>query len=179
MAAVKSIVNESKDIERAVALIGLGARLQVLESETKLSYERLLRLYKEVTGKSPSKGQLPFSTDWFLTWQPNIHASLYVNIHQYLNKTVALDSIDAVMKAYKLYEEQMRACGIEPMLTFTRAWRLSKFMDAGMLTQTKCTCCGGMFVTDEYQNARHFVCGLCKPPARAGKGKADGGLRLQ
>jgi len=92
---------------------------------------------------------------------------------------VALDSIDAVMKAYKLYDEQMRACGIEPMLTFTRAWRLSKFMDAGMLTQTKCTCCGGMFVTDEYQNARHFVCGLCKPPARAGKGKADGGLRLQ
>ena len=133
MAAVKSIVNESKDIERAVALIGLGARLQVLESETSLSYEKLLKLYKEVAGKSPSKGQLPFSTDWFLSWQPNIHSSLFANIAEYLNKTVALDSIDVVMKAYKLYEEQMTTCGIEPLLSFTRAWRLSKFMDAGML----------------------------------------------
>ena len=179
MAAVKSIVKESRDIDRAVALIGLGARLQVLESETSLSYERLLRLYKEVAGRSPSKGQLPFSTEWFLTWQPNIHASLYVNIHQYLSKTVALDDIEAVMKGYRLYEEQMSASGIEPLLTFTRAWRLTKFMDAGMLTQTRCSCCGGQFVTDPYENARHFVCGLCKPPARAGKGKADGGLRLQ
>ena len=59
--AQKSIVSESADIQRAVTLINLGARLQVLESVTSLSYERLLRLYKEVAGKSPSKGQLPFS----------------------------------------------------------------------------------------------------------------------
>ena len=41
----KSILTEAKQISRAIALIGLGARLQVLESETDLSYERLLRLY--------------------------------------------------------------------------------------------------------------------------------------
>ena len=85
-ASTKSVLNDSKQVERAVALIQLGARLQVLESETDLSYERLLRLYKEVAGKSPSKGQLPFSTDWFLTWQPNIHASLFLNTYEYLNK---------------------------------------------------------------------------------------------
>jgi flagellar transcriptional activator FlhC len=105
--AVKSILTEARDIERAVQLINLGARLQVLESETNLSYERLLRLYKEVAGKSPSKGQLPFSTDWFLTWQPNIHSSLFANIHEYLSKAAALDDIDVVIKAYKLYTEQM------------------------------------------------------------------------
>ena len=96
---------------RAVALIQLGARLQVLESETDLSYERLLRLYKEVAGKSPSKGQLPFSTDWFMTWQPNIHASLFLNIHEYLNKSSELDEIDAVIKAYQLYQEQTHGPG--------------------------------------------------------------------
>ncbi len=95
----KSILTEAKQISRAVALIHLGARLQVLESETDLSYERLLRLYKEVAGKSPSKGQLPFSTDWFMTWQPNIHASLFLNIHEYLNKVSEMDEIDAVIKA--------------------------------------------------------------------------------
>ncbi len=62
---IKSIVSESRQIQRAIALIKLGARLQVLESETDLSYERLLRLYKEVQGESPARGMLPFSTGWF------------------------------------------------------------------------------------------------------------------
>jgi flagellar transcriptional activator FlhC len=128
-ASTKSVLNDSKQVERAVALIQLGARLQVLESETDLSYERLLRLYKEVAGKSPSKGQLPFSTDWFLTWQPNIHASLFLNTYEYLNKVSALDDIDAIMKAYRLYNAQIATCGVEPLLSITRAWRLVKFVD--------------------------------------------------
>src|SRR5512142_797851 len=134
----KSILTEARQISRAVALIQLGARLQVLESETDLSYERLLRLYKEVAGKSPSKGQLPFSTDWFMTWQPNIHASLFLNIHEYLNKVAELD---------QLYMEQIQAQGLEPLLSVTRAWRLVKFVDNGMLSMTKCRKCSGHFVT--------------------------------
>jgi flagellar transcriptional activator FlhC len=163
---VKSILTEAKQIDRAVTLIKLGARLQVLESETDLSYERLLRLYKEVAGKSPSKGQLPFSTDWFMTWQPNIHASLFLNTHEYLNK------------AYQLYLEQTQAQGLEPLLSVTRAWRLVKFVDNGMLTMTPCSKCGGHFVTHPHEIAKHFVCGMCNPPARAGKGKASGAIQL-
>jgi flagellar transcriptional activator FlhC len=53
-----------------------------------------------------------------------------------------------------------------------------KFVDSGMLTLTKCACCGGHFVTEPYENAKHFTCGLCQPPARAGKGSTSGGLRL-
>ena len=174
----KSILTEAKQISRAVALIQLGARLQVLESETDLSYERLLRLYKEVSGRSPSKGQLPFSTDWFMTWQPNIHASLFLNIHEYLNKAAAMEEIDTVIKAYQLYMEQTEAQGLEPLLSVTRAWRLVKFVDNGMLTLTKCTKCSGNFVTHPHEMSRHFVCGLCNPPARAGKGKAAGALSL-
>ena len=175
----KSIVTEAKQIDRAITLIQLGARLQVLESETDLSYERLLRLYKEVAGKSPSKGQLPFSTDWFMTWQPNIHATLFLNIHEYLNKSAEMDEIDAVIKAYRLYTEQTRAQDLEALLSVTRAWRLVKFVDNGMLTLTTCSRCGGRFVTHPHEIAKHYVCGLCNPPARAGKGKAAGGIRLQ
>jgi flagellar transcriptional activator FlhC len=177
MSRTKSILTEARQIERAVALIHLGARLQVLESETDLSYERLLRLYKEVSGKSPSKGQLPFSTDWFMTWQPNIHASLFLNIHEYLNKAAELDEIDTVIKAYTLYQQQAAAQGMEALLSVTRAWRLVKFVDNGMLTMTRCSKCSGHFVTHPHEIARHFVCGLCNPPARAGKGRALSGLR--
>jgi flagellar transcriptional activator FlhC len=176
MARSKSILTEARQIERAVTLINLGARLQVLESETDLSYERLLRLYKEVAGKSPSKGQLPFSTDWFMTWQPNIHASLFLNIHEYLNKAAALDEIDSIIKAYKLYTEQMTSQNLEPLLSVTRAWRLVKFVDNGMLTMTACSKCKGHFITHPHEIARHYVCGLCNPPARAGKGKLQGSL---
>jgi flagellar transcriptional activator FlhC len=178
MATQKSVLNESRQIERAVELIKLGARLQVLESETDLSYERLLRLYKEVAGKSPSKGQLPFSTDWFLTWQPNIHSSLFLNIYEYLNKSSSLEGIDAVMKAYRLYMEQVSTLGMEHLLSLTRAWRLVRFVDNHMLTMTKCSHCGGHFVSEPYENSRHYVCGLCEPPARAGKGQSAGGILL-
>ena len=168
---IKSILTEARQIERAVELIRLGARLQVLESETDLSYERLLRLYKEVAGKSPSKGQLPFSTDWFMTWQPNIHSSLFLNIYEYLNKTTELEEIDAIIKAYELYLEQVKAQGLEALLSVTRAWRLVKFVDAGMVTLTPCCKCNGKFVTHTYELTKNYVCGLCEPPARAGKGK--------
>ena len=124
--ATRSLLEDNNQVQRAIALIGMGARLQLLQSETNLPYERLLKLYKEVAGKSPSKGQLPFSTDWFMTWQPNIHSSLFLNIHEYLNKVAELDEIDTVIKAYKLYIEQVGAQGLEPQLSVTRAWRLVK-----------------------------------------------------
>jgi flagellar transcriptional activator FlhC len=178
MSRTKSILTEARQIETAVELIKLGARLQVLESETDLSYERLLRLYKEVAGKSPSKGQLPFSTDWFMTWQPNIHASLFLNIHEYLNKSCALEEIEIVIKAYKLYLEEMGTQGLEPQLSITRAWRLVKFVDNGMLTMTACSRCGGHYVSHPHEIVRHYVCGLCNPPARAGKGRNAGAIRL-
>ena len=174
----KSILTEAKQIERAVTLINLGARLQVLESETDLSYERLLRLYKEVQGESPARGMLPFSTDWFMTWQPNIHASLFLNIHEYLNKSSELDEIDAVIKAYQLYQEQTTAQGLEALLSVTRAWRLVKFVDNGMLTLTECSKCKGKFVTHPHEISKHYICGLCNPPARAGKGRAAGGIQM-
>ena len=176
--AVKSVLHESRQIERAAMLIQMGARMQVLESETTLSYERLIRLYKEIAGKSPSKGQLPFSTDWFLTWQEIIHSSLFLNIYEYLSKGVDADPIDVLTKAYRLYTEQVQVLELDCLLSFTRAWRLVKFVDAQMLTRTKCSKCGGMFVTEMYENAKHYECGLCTPPARAGKSKSAGALML-
>ena len=54
----KSVITESQEIQLAIELIRLGARLQLLESETSLSRERLLKLYKELKGMSPPKGML-------------------------------------------------------------------------------------------------------------------------
>ena len=166
--------HRSQADQRAVALIQLGARLQVLESETDLSYERLLRLYKEVAGKSPSKGQLPFSTDWFMTWQPNIHASLFLNIHEYLNKVVRArrdrrrdQGLPALPGADHGPGPGVAAVG-DPRLAAGEV-RRQRHADDDQVLQ-----CGGQFVTHPHEIAKHYVCGLCCPPARAGKGKASG-----
>jgi len=116
---------------------------------------------------------LPFSTDWFMSWQPNIHSSLFLNIYEYLNKSTAIDEIDAVIKAYELYVEKTKSLGFEAVLTITRAWRLVKFVDAGMVQLTACTCCGGKFITHTHELTDDYVCGLCNMPARAGKTRAS------
>lgn len=169
MVRAKSVLSEARQIEIASELIRLDARLQVLEAEVQLSRERLLRLYREIRGKSPPKGMLPFSTDWFMTWQPNIHASLFMNIHRH---QVGLDdatAVEALIRAYRLYREQIGQLGLPEVLSITRAWRLTRFFDAGMLGMTACTCCGGEFVTHTFELAHQYVCGLCHMPSRAGK----------
>lgn len=50
--ASKSVVVEVKEITLAIELIELGARLQLLEAETNLSRDRLIKLYKELKGVS-------------------------------------------------------------------------------------------------------------------------------
>lgn len=167
----RSVLSDAQHIARARDLIHLDARLQLLESETNLSRERLLRLYKELKGKSPPKGMLPFSTDWFMTWQPNIHASLFMNIYQHLIKASALDDIDALIKAYQLYLENLELLALPCVLSVTRAWRLVRFVDAGMLTQVQCKTCRGNFLSHTYDLHLGYTCGLCRMPSRAGKGK--------
>ena len=102
----KSVVNEAREIQIAVELINLGARLQLLQEETHLSRERLLKLYKEVKGESASKGMLPYSTDWFMSWSANIHSSLFMGIHQFMLKHTGLSGVEALIKSYRLYLEQ-------------------------------------------------------------------------
>lgn len=175
----KSLLQENNDMGRAVMLIQLGARMAVLESATSLSHARLARLYKEVTGHSPSKGQLPYSTDWFVSWQPNIHASLFLNIYENLDKLCALDQIDLITAAWRLYKDEVDTLGVEPMLSITRAWRLVKFVDSSMLCLTPCSHCGAQMVTHTHEwgkGFKAFVCGLCEPPARAGKSLRNGAI---
>jgi flagellar transcriptional activator FlhC len=172
-----SVIDDAAEVGRATSLIELGARLQVLESETRLSRERLLKLYKEIQGRSPPKGMLPFSNVWFVTWRPNILDTLFMAIYNTLIKTSALDDVDAIVKAYRLYKEQCAGNELAPELSVTRAWRLVRFVDAGMLKLTSCTTCGGQFVVRDHDLTRHYVCGLCNPPSRAGRTK-DPAMRL-
>jgi len=165
----KSILSEAREIRLATQLIKSGARLQLLESEINLSRERLLKLYKEVTGASPPKGMLPYSTDWFISWQPNIHSSLFIDIYRYLIAYADVRGIEALIKSYQLYLEHIAANQLDRVLSLTRAWTLVRFIDGRMLQTAPCTKCGGHFVVHTLELHANHVCGLCNIPSRAGK----------
>ncbi|MCK2087647.1 flagellar transcriptional regulator FlhC [Thauera aromatica] len=169
----KSLVAELAEINLAVELIELGARLHVLEAETAISRTRLIRFYKEIRGVSPPKGMLPFSTDWFVTWQPNIHSSLFYNTYLRLYEDPGCERMDAFVKAFRLYRELVDRDGEQAVLGLTRAWTLVRFFESGMLQRSRCTRCGGKFVAHAHAPVHDYVCGLCQPPSRAGKGASS------
>lgn len=180
--AIRSISQEAKDINLATSMIHLGARLQVLQAETSLSYERLARLYREVRQESPPKGMLPFSVDWFTTWLPNIHSTVFYSIYDYMIRCASMEKGEALVESYKLYLEQSSAgrfegSGEEPVLSFTRAWVLVRFFESEMLQMIPCESCQGHFIAHAHEPAQGFICGICKPPPRAGKTRASRAMR--
>jgi flagellar transcriptional activator FlhC len=173
----KSLTEDAQEVFRAIALIELGARMQVLESELTLSRDRMIRLYREVKGMSPPKGMLPFSADWYMTWLPNIHASLFYNTYSFLKNEAGVSHLDALTKGYRLYQEHCVHSGAEAVLDLTRAWTLVRFFDAGMLQMTSCCRCTGKFVAHKHDLQNNVVCGACQPPSRAGTTKKAAAAR--
>jgi flagellar transcriptional activator FlhC len=172
-------VQRAIDTSLVVRLIEFGARLQLLEHEfPRLSRETLIGTYKEICGESPPKGMLPFSTDWFLAWQPNVHASLFLAYHEFFRKKTELEPIEVLMRAYDFYVQEVSSHRNHdlgrPVFSITRAWTLIRLM-SGMnpaLTLARCSQCGGGFLVENHRGQdfyRGFICGLCKPLARAGK----------
>lgn len=175
--ASKSVAKEADEILLASEMIKLGARLQVLQAETSLSYDRLARLYREVKGCSPPKGMLPFSVDWFMTWLPNIHSSVFHSVYQYMDTRTPAKKSQALVEAYRLYLEQASTGKAdepfgEPILSFTRAWMLIRFFDSSMLQLSYCERCKGGYVAHAHDPQKGFICAICRPPPRAGKTRA-------
>jgi flagellar transcriptional activator FlhC len=106
-----------------------------------------------------------------MSWLPNIHSSLFMDIYQYLAKNTSVTGVEALIKSYRLYLEQIEISQGEPELSITRAWFLIRFFDANMLELTTCTECGGHFVSHTDELTKDYVCGICRPPSRAGKTK--------
>lgn len=168
---LKSMIQDVRETQLAIEMIELGARMQMLETETGLSRERLLKLYKEIRGESPPKGMLPFSTDWFIPWQQNVHASLFMSYRNFVIGHTRLKGLDATLKAYRMYLELVESAELQQVLSLTRVWTLVRFFDAKMLQLSSCNCCGGGFVAHAFDPTHDYVCGLCHVPARAGRGR--------
>ncbi|MGS0894375.1 FlhC family transcriptional regulator [Burkholderia stagnalis] len=172
------LADDAQRTMHAAALIRLGARLQMLEIECALPRDHLARLYREVRGVAAPKGMLPSSTDWYMTWLANLHASLFHGIYRFLRNEAGCSRLEALVKAYTLYVEHGGAAGTPLPLDLTRAWMLVRFVDSGVLDTTSCACCGASFIAYRHALRRHPVCVACRLPARAGKRAVDAPPRV-
>jgi hypothetical protein len=59
---------------------------------------------------------LPFSTDWFMSWQPNIHASLFMAFYRFVRLHAKQEDLDAIVQAYRLYNEHIESFEMEQVL---------------------------------------------------------------
>ena len=142
MPNVLSLADEARAVTQAVALMRLGARRPVIEAETGLSGERLTRLFREVTGQAPSRGQLPHSPDWFLGSAVALQAALFDAWHRRISAQGGANGLQVLITAYRLYLEELQRLGLQPVLDFTRAWSLQRFLAAGLLVRRPCPQCG-------------------------------------
>lgn len=138
-----SVKEDAEQVIKAIRLICRGARINLLELETDLSYERITQLYHEVQGKSPPKGMLPASALWQKEWHNRVHSTIFYGFYrQVAQRKSNLCEIDRLICAYDLYLDHVPLIGNpEALLSFMRAWTLIDFVNQGQLAMQLCQKC--------------------------------------
>ena len=155
---------EQLELERVRQLVLLGACHQLLESVTKLPSHQLKQIVREVHGHDSSILTEPYSADWFASWQPGVHASLFVTLYQRFVDAVGKEDADTLIRAHRLYREQLHLIGLTDILSITCAWRLLQLLDSGNMSLAACKHCGGQFIAQTSDVWADYRCGLCVPP---------------
>lgn len=141
--------------------------MHVLEAEFSFSRHRLIRLYREIHGVAAQKGMTHSSADWFIARSTNLHASLFSNIFQALQRNDALARAELLARAYRLYQEHFDLTGKPVLLDVTRAWTLLRFLDEAVLHLLPCGHCASQYIVHGRDFAKPRVCGFCSQIKRA------------
>lgn len=161
-----SVKEDAEQIIKAIRLICRGARINLLELETDLSYERITQLYHEVQGKSAPKGMLPASALWQKEWHNRVHSTIFYGFYrQVAQRKSNLCQIDRLVCAYDLYLDHIPLTGkSEALLSFMRAWALIGFVNQGQLAMQLCQNC--MLESITPCDSKKLNCPFCEVPHR-------------
>jgi hypothetical protein len=150
-----------KQLQDAIELIKLGARGPVVAALTGLQGEDLFKVYENITGSRPPRGQLPADENWFTHRGPfnALHSAVFWAIYFKVLRATS-DPCTGMISAYRIY--QGRFVG-DVRLTFDRAWCLTRLMAARTLTTVNCDCCGSAYVVHRFDLVDHAAnCPMCR-----------------
>ncbi|MDO9241300.1 FlhC family transcriptional regulator [Methylicorpusculum sp.] len=166
------IIGLRRKIDLAKGIIEKGGRPSIVRAVCQVSKASALQFHKEIHGKRPKAGQLPYDPEWIIKSPQNcLHASIYFNIYKMLSKTKNLKSSatedasnhitkgEIFLSAYTLYEEVV---GDSPkLLTINRAWHIGQQVTMSYIGGKTCSCCKSTFVSIQNYPDIYKLCPLC------------------
>jgi flagellar transcriptional activator FlhC len=156
----KSLLVEQNAINTAIKLMHLGARVPVILALTSLGHDKAHRLFFEVTGKTPKRGQLPHQPKWYMSSVNNIHSSFFLSVFNNLRRSRHQTFNDALISAYRIYVTHFKAR--PALMSFDRAWWLIQLVQIAELKTIPCTQCKGHFIVYTGELYKNYLCPICK-----------------
>ncbi len=133
-------------LARVDELCRLGARPPVIRELTRFDAEALVaRIFRETTGRSPPRGQLPTDHRQYVsTPAQRLQASLIAAVYSRMSRVHPV-YCDAVIATYRLYRGVF---GANARFGLDRTWHLLRCLRLGKLEQRSCPGCGGSLLED-------------------------------
>ncbi|WP_027156659.1 FlhC family transcriptional regulator [Methylobacter luteus] len=157
------ILGMKRKLNLATGIIKKEGRPTIVRAVCRISKASAVQLYKEIHGKGPSSGLLPYDPEWVMKSPENcLHASVYCNIHE----TLVRAETDAwrgeiFLEAYERYEETFAFRRQPVLLNINRAWFIERQISLSDVSRMSCGRCNYTYATiKEYPEGYKF-CPIC------------------
>lgn len=154
----------------AAQLAQFGSRPPIISMLTGIKDSIARKLYKDATGNTPPKGQLP-SDPTYYTGDVHRHIESIWLLQSYKSMMLpdesSIGSVECHILTYKLYKQEFQI----PTITFDRFFLLIRFALYGKHIKTeKCAQCDGPYLALANLAYRYdFICPVCEHNKLQGK----------
>lgn len=175
----KDILGLKRKVELATGIIEKGGRPSIVRAVCQISKTSALQLHKEIFGRGPTAGLLPYDPDWITKSPENcLHASIYFNIYQKLLQSSSNYCKGRIyLSAYILYEQTLIDC--EQILNINRAWHIGQQIIMNYICGITCNRCNASYVAIKELPAPYQFCPICDSTTDDNNRKRWKQLRLQ
>ena len=143
----------------AMELLSLEARISIIVIETGLSAGILRKAFVDMYNRSPSSGSLKTSPHFiYKSYSRTKEATLYAFFFR-------IESADPFCRrsinSYRRYSAYIQAVSqSKPMLEYSEAWLISKWLESGTLKLVRCKHCrSAKLIINEQQ---YYACCVCR-----------------
>lgn len=153
----------------AAELARFGARTGVIEQLTGLASSTVRKLIRDITGRRPKSGQLPYSAVWYEKRPERLmHCALFLRLfnHECMDSTRLSGRI--FLNAYTHYTNRMSIAGNrwrDHRLCISRAFIVIQLLRIGEISYRTCKSCGSQYV--EGRNRVTDRCQICRKSSAA------------
>lgn len=150
---------------RVSELCKLRARPKIISAivngRTNKSLTDFGRMYKEVNGEAPPKGQLPSSPESIMnSAEKKLHGSFIIRKYIRLEKS-GVEYEEAIFKAYIDYLDKFDTTPVDALIAFDNAYRLIGFYKSGLFNEVQCNECKLTYLKFANQPIARHSCPIC------------------